>query len=190
MPIDNLQIRTEQPGDFPAITSLLNAAFKQDEEDTLVTNLRKGPNYIKDLTFVAVLDGEIVGHLMFTYGHLAVLDEKADDTQKDKEEKVLILAPLAVLPSYQKRGIGKALIRHALQVIQSYDVPLISLEGHPSYYPLLGFEPAYPYGLVPPVPVKIREAFQVYWLSERRVKGQITYDAAFDPFLGSGPPST
>jgi putative acetyltransferase len=55
--------------------------------------------------------------------------------------EVQVLSPLGVLPAYQKRGIGSALVRHALNALAGQDVPLVFLEGDPGYYSRFGFAP-------------------------------------------------
>ena len=63
----------------------------------MVTALRKGPAFIPELSLVAEIEGKIVGHILFTKGQIA-------------DKTVLVLAPLAVLPTYQGQGIGAALV--------------------------------------------------------------------------------
>ena len=95
-------IRKEEPKDYDIVYSVVKAAFKRAEhsdgnEQDLVNALRKGDAFIPDLSLVAEMDGKIVGHIMFTRA-------------KVEENTVLALAPLSVLPKYQRRGIGVSLI--------------------------------------------------------------------------------
>lgn len=96
-------IRKEEARDYENVYLLIKQAFNKAEhsdhnEHSLVNNLRKSEAFIPDLSLVAEIDNNIVGHVMFT---------KA----KIKNTTVLALAPLSVLPEYQKRGIGLALIK-------------------------------------------------------------------------------
>ena len=95
-------IRQEKSKEFHLIHSLIKAAFDSAEhadgnEQDLVDALRKGDSYVPELSLVAEIDGKIVGHIMFTKLRIG------NSTQ-------LALAPLSVLPEYQKQGIGTTLI--------------------------------------------------------------------------------
>lgn len=97
-----MYIRKETPNDYPAVYLVIKSAFESAEhadgnEQDLVVSLRKGKAYIPELSIVAEIEGKIVGHIMFTK---AIIEDKT----------VLALAPLSVLPEYQRKGIGKALI--------------------------------------------------------------------------------
>jgi len=76
-------------------------------EHYLVHVLRKHPDFIAELDFVAVLEGKIVGNIMFTQSRLI--------NEEDDSIAVLTLGPVSVLPEYQKKGIGSKLIQHAVK---------------------------------------------------------------------------
>ncbi|WP_084143095.1 GNAT family N-acetyltransferase [Amycolatopsis taiwanensis] len=88
------------------------------------------------LSLVAVHDQQIVGHVMFTRSLL--------DAPRRLVE-VRVLAPLAVAPAHQRRGVGSALVRRGVKILAKRAVPLVFLEGDPAYYAtpmrklLLGF---------------------------------------------------
>ena len=93
-----MNIRTERPDDYEAVYSLVEQAFASAEhsdgtEQDLVAALRKGEAFVPELSLVAEIDGKIVGHILFTEAKVG------GDT-------VLVLAPLSVLPAYQRRGVG------------------------------------------------------------------------------------
>ena len=102
------------------------------------------------------------------------------------DRHIAMLSPLAVLPTRQGAGVGKALVAAALNIADARGEPLVVLEGSPSYYGRLGFEFAVPYGIeihlpdwAPP------EAAQVFRLrafdpSDRSLRGAVVYPAAFD----------
>lgn len=106
-------------------------------------------------SFVA-LDGEkVVGHILFT---------KVTVTGAREELSAQLLAPLAVLPEYQSKGIGTELMNHSLAELKSSGVELALVLGHPTYYPRcgfindaekLGFEAPYP------IPPKYADAWMV-----------------------------
>jgi putative acetyltransferase len=118
-------------------------------------------------------DGEdIVGHVMFTRSLLDAPRRLVD---------VQVLSPLAVLPAYQRRGIGRTLIRRGLDILDERGVPLVFLEGDPRYYVRAGFEPAVPHGFRKPSLRIPDAAFQVYRLSayEPWMTGTLVYSHLF-----------
>jgi putative acetyltransferase len=99
-----MQIRTETPGDYPAIADILLQAFGQDAEALLVERIRRSDRYIPELALVAEKEGVIVGHILFSH-----IDLVGKETLP-----VLGLAPLAVHPQSQRQGIGSALVQAGL----------------------------------------------------------------------------
>lgn len=123
-----MEIRAEQ--DPEAVRRVHAAAFGPGHGETvgdLVDALRLDPD---TLSLTAVEDGEIVGHIMFSPARL--------DAPRRLVE-VRTLSPLGVLPAYQRRGFGLALIRHGLDLLDRQRVPLVFLEGDPAYYRRAGF---------------------------------------------------
>jgi putative acetyltransferase len=130
-----LRIRPEESGDRPAVRAIHDRAFGRAAEGRVVDALRAvGPR----VSLVAVLDGHAVGHILFT----PVVVEAAAGAWT-----ALGLAPMAVLPEHQRRGVGSALVRDALQACRARGEPLVFVLGHPHYYPRFGFRPAGPLGL-------------------------------------------
>lgn len=129
-----IEIREEEPGDQAAIRLVNEAAFENGPEAAIVDKLRAFcDNY---LSFVAVDQGSVVGHILFTP---AILDNGG--------LVGLGLAPMAVLPSHQRKGIGSLLVRHGLEYVRESGCPFVIVLGHPKYYPRFGFEPASRYKL-------------------------------------------
>lgn len=130
-----IEIRKEEPQDRDAVHLLNLAAFDNGPEATLVDKLRSS---CKDyLAFVAVEDGAVVGHILFT------------PTTVDGSTAVgMGLAPMAVLPSHQRKGIGSRLVRFGLEQLRQSGCPFVFVLGHPEYYPRFGFEVASKYHLV------------------------------------------
>lgn len=138
----NPTIRPEQPSDVAAIREVNEQAFARDghlgtDEADLVDALRR--NGKARLSLVAELDGRIAGHIMFSDVTVA---------SPAGGHKILGLAPLAVLPEYQKQGVGSALIQASVEECRHMGVKAIFLLGHVSYYPRFGFAPARLRGLV------------------------------------------
>jgi putative acetyltransferase len=102
----------------------------------MVARIRASADFIPELSLLALLDGVPVGHLLISRSHLFTPDDQPTDLG------VLLLGPISVLPEYQRRGLGSALIRHALPICQARPEPAVVLIGHPEYYPRFGFRPA------------------------------------------------
>lgn len=130
--------RREQPGEEAAVVAVIDVAFGDPRVGVLVGSLRESDAWVEGQSYVAEVDGEVVGQVMFTR---SLLDAPA------RLVDVLVLSPLSVLPAYQGAGLGTALTTWALeQVAASRPEPLVFLEGHPDYYPRFGFRPAGPLG--------------------------------------------
>jgi putative acetyltransferase len=122
-----LEIREERPDDAAAIREVNRQAFGQEAESTLVDALRSSGAAL--LSLVAVLDGAVVGHIMFSPVRVGDVTGAA-------------LAPMAVLPGHQRRGIGSQLVRSAIRRLEESGCPFILVLGHARYYPRFGFTPA------------------------------------------------
>jgi putative acetyltransferase len=138
----------------------------------MVAAIRASEYYVPDLALVAEEEGDIVGHVMFSYVRLA---------GPEGEWSVLELAPLAVAPERQRDGIGGALVRAGIERAEARGEPLVAVLGHPSYYPRFGFEPASTYGIEPPSP-ELVPAFFVLPLSryDARCRGRIAFPPVFE----------
>lgn len=120
-------IRLATVADQFAIHQLVAAAFGQEDEARLVDRLRVDGDALAEL--VADDGGAIVGHTMFTRLGIGAVTGAA-------------LAPLAVAPARQRRGIGGALIRAGIERCRALGVPAIVVLGHADYYPRFGFSAA------------------------------------------------
>jgi putative acetyltransferase len=130
--IPMIAIRKETPADQDAIRRLYEIAFDQEAESYLIDRLRTGcPHY---LSFVALQKDRVVGHILFTP---VTLDSNGLSGMG--------LAPMAVSPALQKRGVGRQLVRHGLDSLRESGCPFVIVLGHPDYYPRFGFEPASAY---------------------------------------------
>jgi putative acetyltransferase len=129
-------IRLEQPADAEAIHAVHRAAFPTAEEAHLVDRLRARGH--ARVSLVAEADGQIVGHILFSP---VTIDTPAGPRIG------LGLAPLAVLPAHQNRGVGSALVRDGLAACRQQGCAFVVVLGHTGYYPRFGFRHARAAGL-------------------------------------------
>lgn len=158
-----IEIRPETPHDREAVRQLNLAAFDNGPEAALVDQLREHCVAEDYLAFVAVEDGVVVGHILFTP---VTLDHPGATSGMG-------LAPLAVLPSHQSRGIGAQLVRHGLEALRaSASCPFVIVLGHANYYPRFGFVPASRHGLRCQWPGVPDEAFMVLVFDARALPAE------------------
>ncbi len=141
---ETVQIRLETPADYRQSEELMRAAFWNRyepgcSEHYLVHILRTAPGFVPELDLVAVVDGVLAGQVVFVKGCIHGDDGRC--------REVLSLGPLAVLPSLQRKGIGRALIEQACTVARSLGYRAIFLCGDPDYYRKVGFVLAETFGI-------------------------------------------
>lgn len=152
----NIEIRGEKPEDMPAIHALNRRAFGQEQEARIVDALRR--NGAARLSLVATLDGRVVGHIMYSPATIAGALEGA------------ALGPMAVLPEYQRKGIGSRLVSAGIEQLRSEGCPYIIVLGHAGYYPRFGFRPASTRGVTCEWDVP-DDVFMLLVLDEARMQG-------------------
>lgn len=165
-----IRCRRESPPDWPAIRRVLTAAFGQTAEADLVERLRAAGALA--LSAVAEVNGEIRGYIGFSPVTIA---------STGRHTAALALAPLGVLPAWQRDGIGSALVRWGFDECRRVGHSMVIVVGHADYYPRFGFVPAGPQGIRCPFPVP-DEAFMVAELkpgSLRSVLGTVRYRPEF-----------
>jgi putative acetyltransferase len=174
-----MNLREELPGDRESVRDVHLRAFGDhgpaDHSVTvtkLVDSLRELITPMSGLSLVAELNGQIVGHALFTRSLLDAPERLAE---------VQVLSPLGVLPEHQKRGIGSTLVRQGLKALAEQGAPLVFLEGDPRYYSRLGFTPGGDHGFRKPS-LRIPDvAFQVIKLPkyEPWMTGTLVYAEPF-----------
>ncbi len=137
--MDNIIIRTEKPHEYEAIIAVHTLAFGQPNEANLVELLRDSPAFIPELSIVAVQGNAVVGHILFT---IATIKKKDGSSFK-----VLALAPMAVIPSFQQEGIGSMMVEEGLKRAALMSYPGVVVLGHAEYFPMFGFLPAVNWGI-------------------------------------------
>lgn len=167
-------IRTERPSDFDAIRGVVTEAFGSEAEADLVDGIRASEHYLPELSLVAELDGSVVGHVMISRVTLV-----------DGEQQLVAhsMAPVSVAPAHQGRGIGGALVRRGIELADEAGLPLVLLEGSPTYYTRFGFEHSVPHGIHFDLPEWApAEAAQVVPLTnyDPTIQGRVEYPHAFD----------
>ena len=172
-------IREQHPDDYEAIRHVYAEAFSRPRfrppqgsgcvppEVGLFEALWEAGDAIPELSFTALTDGGVVGHVTASQATVAT-------------DPVVAVGPIGVLPDHQGTGIGSALMAALLATADAGDVPLIVLLGAPEYYSRFGFRPAKELGVTPPEP-EWGEGFQVRPLNAytESVAGRFQYASAF-----------
>lgn len=165
-----MDIRCESLSDYAAIAEVNILAFGQENEAKLVEEIRCSQGYIPELSLVAEIDGAIVGHILFSY----------IDLIGEESLQVLSLAPMAVIPQFQRRGIGSALVEAGLEKANAIKEALVIVLGHPHFYTRFGFQPSVNYKITSPFPVP-EDVFMVKPLQtyHQKYQGKVVYPPAF-----------
>lgn len=167
-----IEIRQERESDYEEVAQVIKIAFASAEhcdgnEADLVANLRKSQAFIPELSLVAVEQQKVIGHILFS-------------KVKIGEKTEIALAPLAVLPEYQRKGIGKSLIQEGHRIAQQLNYDYSIVLGSSDYYTKFGYIPASQYQITAPFPVE-DEFFMALKLNQKAgsIKGMVEYDPAF-----------
>jgi putative acetyltransferase len=125
-------IRSERDSDVSAIAEVTVAAFKtleiSNHTEQFIIEALRAAKALK-VSLVAEVDGRVMGHIAFS-----------PVTISDGTQNWYGLGPVSVLPEYQRRGVGKALIREGLSRLKDMNAQGCCLVGHPDYYIKFGFK--------------------------------------------------
>ena len=123
-------IRVEQPADIPHVRDIVAHAFGQRVEADLVDHLRADGDALISLVAVAE-NGELVGHVLFS--RLPI------EGPRGRATEAAALAPLAVRPEHQRKGIGSALTKAGIRACAAHGLAAIIVVGDPNFYQRFGF---------------------------------------------------
>ena len=145
----SISVREAIRTDASAITEVVKRAydripFSNHREHLMVNRLRTSPAYVPQLSLVAEVAGEIVGHILLT---------RITIRECERSTPYLSLAPLSVVPEFQGRGVGGALINEAHRRARQLDFRSVVVVGIEGYYPKFGYEPLNLYPIKMPLEV-------------------------------------
>lgn len=174
----NIIIKQEENSELPVICKLIEKTFadmpeSDHKEHLLVNRLHKSDTYVPELSLVAKTDkGEVAGYILLT---------KVEIVSDNEVNTSLAVAPLAVLPEYQNRGIGGMLLKEAHKRAAALGYGTAVLLGHKEYYPRFGYRKAADYGIKFPfdVPSEYCQVIELIPGALKSTKGIIRYPAVF-----------
>ena len=162
-----IQIREERADDIAAVCELNRRAFGQNQESNIVDALRANGAVL--LSLVATVNDRVVGHIIYSPASISGNVSGA------------ALGPMAVLPEYQRQGIGTKLVEAGNAKLKNAGCPFIIVVGHAEYYPRFGFRPASEHGIKCEWDVP-DDVFMLLVLDEEKMKGVSGLAAYRDEF--------
>lgn len=162
------EIQTVYEETYKLITEAFATAEHTDgNEQDLVVALRKGKAFIPELSLVAEINGELVGHILFTKAMVG-------------KDEVLVLAPLSVKPKFQRQGVGIALITEGHRIARKLGYQYSLVLGSELYYPKVGYIPANQLGIEIPKGIPPKN-FMAIKLQEnvKTINGVVKYAKEF-----------
>ena len=137
-------IRKAKESEYEEIKYINDVAFGQPNEGMLVEKLKANPRFIEDLSLVSEKEGKLMGHILFFPIRI-----------KNSEQgfQSLALAPMSVLPQYQRQGIGSLMVQKGLEKAKKLGFKSVIVLGHKDYYPRFGFKPASQWNIQSPFEV-------------------------------------
>lgn len=167
-PREDVLVRAERTADRRAVRTVHEIAFGRGDEAALVENLHIEGAVIVSL--VAELNSRVAGHILFSRCWI--------DTASGPVAEAA-LAPVAVLPEVQRRGIGHALIRRGLDQLRDLGESAVIVLGHPDYYPRFGFSKDKTKLIESPFPAEVFMGLEIESGALNGIKGRIRYANAF-----------
>lgn len=133
----NFEIRKESPDEYGIVENVVRESFWNIyrpgcHEHFILHNYRNNKDYISDLSKIITADGKIIGQILFSKAMLTHL-------KTGEQIQIATFGPVSILPEYQKKGYGKALILDGLQKAEKLGISHIIIFGDPGYYKKFGF---------------------------------------------------
>lgn len=123
-------ISLERPEQRAEVLALNRLAFEGEEEARIIEALTRDDLVV--LSLVAMDGAKVGGHILFSRLEVAV---------DGREIKAVALAPMAVLPDHQKKGLGSALVKRGVDLLAARGFEAVLVVGHKDFYPRFGFAP-------------------------------------------------
>ncbi len=185
-----ITIRPEEHKDYKDIVSLILRSFQEgtDYSDgtdiiALVEEIRDSQYYIPELSFVAELDGKVVGHFLFS--HFPLSPAKEGGFKEDGTSEIVMLAPVSVHADYFRKGIGSTMIKLGIEKVKEKGYKGITVEGNYKFYNEVGFRTSSEFGIFPTSGYPMEEprcmmCQETYEGSLDGIHGYIVYDMYFN----------
>ncbi|MGN1207704.1 MAG: GNAT family N-acetyltransferase [Eubacteriales bacterium] len=187
---DKITIRPEEHKDYKSIVSLILRSFGEgtDYSDgtdvvALVEEIRDSKYYIPELSFVAELDGEIVGHFLFSHFPLSATEKGGHGDGIDSG--IVMLAPVSVHADHFRQGIGSTMLKMGIEKVKEAGYKGITVEGNFRFYNKVGFRTSSEFGIFPTSGYPMTEprcmmCQETYPGSLDGVHGYVVYDMYFN----------
>lgn len=140
----SVTFRLEKPEDYRTVENMVRESFWNVYrpgclEHFVLHELRKNPDFVKELDYVMEKDGEIIGQNIFMR---AIIN--ADNGDKIP---VLAMGPICITPQYKRQGYGKKLLDYCLEKAKELGFGALCFEGNINFYGKSGFTYARKFGV-------------------------------------------
>lgn len=185
---NDITIRPETPKDYKDIVSLILRSFKEgtdysDGSDiiALIEEIRMSEYYIPELSFVAELNGKIVGHFLFSHFPLS----KAKEGGHINDGSIVMLAPVSVHADYFHKHIGITMLKLGIAEVKKHGFKGINVEGDYHFYNRVGFKTSSEYGIYPTSGIPMNEPRCMMCMetcegSLENISGYVVYDMYYN----------
>lgn len=180
----DITIRPETSKDYQDITSLVLRSFREGTEYSdgsgevaLIEEIRMSKYYIPELSFVAELDGRIVGHFLFSRFPLS----KTPSGEHIEGDDIAMLAPVSVHADYFHKHVGITMLKLGIEEVKKHGFKGITVEGDYHFYNRVGFQTSSEYGIFPTCGIPMSEprcmmCMETYDGSLKEIGGYVVYD--------------
>lgn len=187
---NDITIRPERHKDYKDIISLILRSFREgtdysDGTDIIafIEEIRDSEYYIPELSFVAELDGKIVGHFLFSRFPLS--SAPGGGYVNKMENTIAMLAPVAVHADYFHQGVGSTMIILGINKVKEMGFKGITVEGDYHFYNRVGFKTSSEFGIYPTSGIPLTEprcmmCQELYPGALKDVQGYVVYDMYYN----------